>query len=228
MIQAVQRRWLILAVGITLAGFAWVANIIAFARTPLDESIELPILLIGLAYWTFSLPGMTLLLMVTRFTVFAYLPLTLVPPPLLASTAMFDGRQFVASMVATLVSTAFYIGAIHVSDRFRLRRRTPPHRMIVSLLVGYCATGALLPLLSYQTSPLRDVLRGIARPIAAGFALTGHVYPFSPAFGGTSLQFSLGASSHVIIAAGIAYCGIVAVAHSIRWLSGSRASDNRP
>ena len=223
MIKAVQRSSLILAVGVTLAALAWVANIIAFVHTPPNESVELPVLLIGLAYWTFSLPGMALLLMVTRIAVIAYLPLTLVPPPLLASTAMFDWHQFAASIVATLMSAALYIGVAHASDRFCFRHRMQRHRIIVSLLVGYCATGALLPLLSYQTSPRHDVLRGIARPIARGFALTGQVYPFSPAFGGTSLQFSLSASSHVIITAVIVYGGIVAVAHSIRWLSGRRA-----
>src|SRR6266487_5544949 len=99
MTKFVRHVWFILAIGVGLMTSAWIANMVAFNLVPLrDNAATFVLLLIGLAYWTFSLPGMVLFSLVSSRMAFTSMPGILVPPPLLASEAMFGGKQFAGSM----------------------------------------------------------------------------------------------------------------------------------
>jgi hypothetical protein len=171
-------------------------------------------LVAGVAYWAFALPGTLLLNAFSTRLAFESLPSEILPPPLVHLYPPTSHQGF-ASIAATAISAAFYVGCYLVVRALAKRPRVLVKHCIWSMVIGYCGTVTVGPLLGYEANAGTDALRILTRPLAFGFALAGHSYPFEPGFGGSIALLTRVIAIHVFVVGAAAFV-VISLASRLR------------
>ncbi len=189
------------AVGLALLAGAWLTDIATAQHQQPEAALDQWLMyLVGLAYWTYTLPASVILSAAMTRLAFRGYPAYVFPPPVTHFYPDYAAHQFAASVVATVASIALYAGLSVLLRPFLRRHPRIGRRGAWSLVAGYCGTAILLPLVRYESSPFIDTLRFITQPLAYGFRWFGRSYPFIPGFAGSTLpQFTRLSAVHVVV-----------------------------